>query len=305
MNLFLNKINKIYNYDQKIINALSKILPNLIKYYGLQYENIIYEALENCEIILCNSYETIVSVVKKNTLSVEVLNDILRENENKYGTGLYFSSPLVIYDEFSNKFKISKINRKIIISHTYNLDSPKGIEILTYSLCSLIKSYNNEYEIHDNYIYKRTGFFKEKRQIIYKNNICILRYISSFGLGLEKGLNIFDTDRIVSMVLNDDYKCYEYNSLFKIVYVLKDKLKLKEKLENSEIMNSKKFINDYNYDNLYYRLSYLCDECMTLEQNMIIYDVTREEKDKTLLQIESKLNNDVYLNFEEYLDKSK
>ncbi len=305
MNLFLDKINKIYNYDLKTMKALSKILPCLIKYYGECYRDIIYDAIESCEIILCGSYDTILSIIEKNTLSLEVLDDMLKENDDRFGIGVYFSSPLVFYDDFSNKFKISKINRKIIISHTYNLDSPKGIEVLTYCLCSLIKSYVNEYEIDDNYLYKRTGFFKECRKIAIENNWCVLRYVSSVGIGLEKGLNIYDTDRVVSMVLNDNYSCYDYNSLSKIVYVLKEKLKLKNVLEVSEINGSVDFINVYNVNNLYFKLLKLCDECMSLEQNMVIYDVTREEKNKTLLEIENKLNNDVYLNFAEYLDNLK
>lgn len=305
MNLFLDKLSKLYNYDRKTINALSKIIPCLISYYGEEYKDIIYSSIMSCEIILCGSYDTITSVIDKYSLSLEVLDDILNENDDKYGTGLYFSSPLVSYDKFSNKFKISKINRKIIISHTYNLDSPKGIEILTYSFCSLIKSYVNEYEIKDNYIYKRTGFYKECRKIEIENNRCVLRYISSVGTGFEKGLNIYDTDRIVSMVLKDNYNCYLYNSLSIISYILKDKLKLDNKIKISEISNYLDFINTYNYDNLYSKLLNLCDECMVLEQNMLIYDITREEKNKTLEVLSDKLNNEVCFNFIEYLTKSK
>ncbi len=304
MNLFLDKLNRLYNYDQKTMNALGKIIPCLVDYYGKEYKSLIYSAIESCEILLCSSYDTVTSIIDKNTLSTLVLEDILNENDDRYGTGLYFSSPMVIYDNLSNKFKISKINRKIIISHTYNLDSPKGIEILTYSLCSLIKSYVNEYEIVDNYIYKRTGFYKECRKIELVNDKCVLRYVSSSGIGFEKGLNIYDTDRIVSMVLNDNYNCYLYNSLSVISYILKEKLKLNNEILSSEINNSLEFVTIYN-DDLYNNLLNLCDECMVIEQNMLIYDVTREEKDRTLKALSLKLNNDVYLNFIEYLTKSK
>lgn len=304
MNLFLDKINSLYNYDQKIVNALSKIIPNMIKYYGKEYENVIYSAIVSCEIILCNSYETVLSVIKENSLSYFVNYDKLVENDNKFNSGLYFSSPLIVYDKFSNKFRIDGVNRKIIISHTYNLDSPKGIEILTYSLCSLVKSYNNEYKIDNNYVYIRNGFYNEKRKIIYDGSICYLEYVSSFGVGINNGLNVYDTDKIVSLVLNDDYKCYEYNSLCKIVFVLYEKLGLKSKIVRSLILDKLDFAFLYNI-NLYNRLCLLCDECMSLEQNMVIYDVTREDKNKTLSLIVSKLNNDVYLNFEEYLDNRR
>ena len=61
------------------------------------------------------------------------------------------------------------------------------------------------------------------------------------------------------MVLSDNYKCYEYNSLYDVVLVLKEKLHLKKVIESSEINSSLDFLNLYNFDNLYFKLLNWCN----------------------------------------------
>ena len=48
---YLNKLKDKYNYDNKTINALAKIIPCFIEYYGDEYEHIILTAIHDCEII--------------------------------------------------------------------------------------------------------------------------------------------------------------------------------------------------------------------------------------------------------------
>ena len=64
-NRFLEKLKEKYNYNDKTVTALGKIIPSLIEYYGDHYETLILEAILNCEIIPCNSYQTIAKVFKE------------------------------------------------------------------------------------------------------------------------------------------------------------------------------------------------------------------------------------------------
>lgn len=49
--LFLSKLQKKYNYDEKTLKALARTIPNIITYFGEDLEDIILEAIYNCQII--------------------------------------------------------------------------------------------------------------------------------------------------------------------------------------------------------------------------------------------------------------
>jgi len=300
----LKSLKNKYNYDEKLLNALKKLLPVLLEYYGSNYETHIIEALKATEIIPCNSYQTI-SIVKKEYQLTKTYNENLVSSNFKNDDVYYLSSANVIYVEEENSYKIDKINRKIILAHTFNLDSPKGLEVLTYGVVCLLKSYCNEYTIKENYLYKRAGFGLETKKIIYNQGEIYLNLEEEIGTGLSLGLNIYDTQRITSLILKDNYKCYDYTSIHKIAWLLKEKLKLKKSLDDSEINNNEnEFIQQYT-KGLYNELLELCDTCMNLEQEMIIYASKREEKDEINKKIDHLLNNAVYNNLVQYIENSK
>ena len=59
MQNYIEQLKIKYNYDDKTINALTKIIPALIDYYGIEYEDTILKAINDTKIICCNSYQTI------------------------------------------------------------------------------------------------------------------------------------------------------------------------------------------------------------------------------------------------------
>ena len=63
--LFLSKLQKKYNYDEKTLKALARTIPNIITYFGEDLEDIILEAIYNCQIIPCNSHQTISKIEKE------------------------------------------------------------------------------------------------------------------------------------------------------------------------------------------------------------------------------------------------
>ena len=50
MENYLQNLKQKYNYDNKLIETLRKIIPAFIEYYGPEYEQIILDAIESCNI---------------------------------------------------------------------------------------------------------------------------------------------------------------------------------------------------------------------------------------------------------------
>lgn len=284
---YLTSLKNKYNYDDKTIRALEKIIPSLIEYYGKDYERIILEAIFSCRIIPCSVKQTISKIRKENILSNRYGISDIASIELKGSEVSYISDCKVEYNEEDNKYFISDIRRIITTSHTFNYDSPKGLEILTYGLCKLIKSYNNEFTIDENILIKRTGFDIEKRKIEKFDDEIILNLLSHEGHGLSEGFNIYDTSKITSLILKDEYKCYDYDSIYTIARVLKEKFNLKEEINFDEIEGKEiddPLIEDFKEE---------CDMCLLLENEMFI-SVTREDKDEFAKRINDKLDKDIF-----------
>ena len=290
INSFVDKISSKYNYDYRTINALKKIIPALIEYYGANYEELIINAINDCEIIHCDSYNTISSVVYENNLLEDYMNF---NDEIKRDDGIYISKPIIKYNEMLNKFEISDVIRKIIVSHTFNFDSPKGLEVLTFQLCSLVKSYFKEYKIDENILYRRGGLSLSK-SVISKNKKISLLDKNDYGYSLEEGMNIFDTEKIVSLILKDNYKCYHYDSVSTIAMILKDKFGLKEVINKAEIVNDFSFLKRLANEDDYSLLVSLADKCLKIEEEMLIYSMTRDKKDELSKKLSLLLSGDVY-----------
>lgn len=286
---YLNELDSLYSYDIRTKNALKKIIPCMIRYYGNEYENIISSAIRDCEIIHCDSFQTISKVLNSNNLSDAVYE--IRNND-----GVYVSKPNIVYDDVNNEFIVRDVIRKIVISHTYNFDSPKGLEVLTLQLCSLVKSYYKEYFIQDNILQKNNGIAITRQKINYNTGNITLDFLDSSNNSLEEGMNYYDTEKIVSDVLNDTYKCYGFDSIYSIAMILKEKYKLKSIINRAEILKDMFTLKRiYNVDpDDFDKLSVLADNCYELEEKMIVYSMTREEKNKIREELTNLLSKDVY-----------
>lgn len=300
---FIDKLKHKYSYDDKTTTALTKLIPALLEYYGQEYEKLIFDALENTKITLCNSYQTIQLLKKEQTLT-----KTYNENESsniKTSDVLYTSDVLITYNEEENEYKIEETKRQIIISHTFNLDSPKGLEVLTYGVICLIKSFKDEFTIIDNVLYKRMGNQIKIKQIVFNNNEISLNFLQEEATALQLGLNIYDTQEVTSLILKDKYTCYDYESLYKIAMILKEKLGLSNMIIKQELENEKDlFLNEYTLS-LYEELLDICEKCMKEEEEMVIFASKREEKDAIKSKITQILNNEAFNNFVNYLYSKK
>ncbi|MGN0992391.1 MAG: hypothetical protein ACI4PE_00400 [Bacilli bacterium] len=289
---FFDELKNKYNYSEKTLKALAKIIPCIISYYGEEYEYIILEAILNTEIINCNSKQTISKVLNERTLTKKIGDSYLGNIDLKRAESIYMPNVKIVYNENINSYEIDKIDRIIVTSHTFNYDSPKGLEVLTHALCHLVKSYKDEITINENMITIRNGLSYEERKIKYGDEIT-LEFNNEFGKGLEEGFNIFDTEMIVSMVLGDTYKCYDYDSIYTIAVVLKEKYNLIKEINYSEMSGDiEEFRKVYGKDSTK-KLSKICDDCLNIENDMLL-SYTREDKDNLANILKEKLNKEAY-----------
>lgn len=275
IDLFLDELKNKFNYDTKVITALYKIIPNLIKYFGIEYSDLIKSALLDCEIINCSSRETI-NMIKKDKTSFKIIEDnsLIKEEDN---TGVYYSLPIIKYDTNIDTYVISMVKRYIIISHTYNLDSARGIAILTHNICHLIKSFYGEYKINDNILIRRSGLRYDKYMVDVLDGEIVLTLLSDINVGLEEGINSLDEESILKLILDDSYETFDYQNTKYIGLCLKNKLNLKKVIEDSQLLGDISiFIDSYGLKE-YESLSYLADQSCELEDKRNNYDITREE----------------------------
>ena len=277
MGSIYDELSNKYSYDSKTMNALKRILPALIKYYGREYEPIINEAVLNTKIETCSSYDTLSSMLGE-------------YNYNKVDyQNAYYSVPTIIYNEEFNRFEISDIKRLIVIENKYNLDSPKGIEVLTSALVSLVKSYIGEYEIYENELIKTEGFRKEIYKIIYDKVNLVTEFLDEEALGLQKSLNIFDTERIVSDVLKTEYRIYDYSFLQIIGSLLKDKFGYSYEIKEEELLHKR----DFSKRKGFYELCISSDKCLYLEDEMLEETISKENKEKLKKELKRHMQEDV------------
>lgn len=300
---FFDKLRNKYNYDDKTMNALAKIVPCIVDYYGEEYEFLILEAVLNTKIIACNSKQTISKVIADFGLTEFVGGSSLYDIDLKKQESVYVPSVKVIYNEEINSYVIDKIDRIIVTSHTFNYDSPKGLEVLTHALCHLVKSYKDEFKIDENMLSIRSGIAYEKRKIMYGDEIS-LDFVSNFGNGLEEGFTILDTELIVSMVLHDFYKCYDYDSIYMIAYILKEKYGFIGEINNYEICGDVDSFKRVYKKSSIERLADICDDCVSIENDMHL-SYTREDKDSIASILKNKLEKDAYTELVSIYEESR
>ena len=290
---FLNRLKEKYNYDEKTIRALSLILPSMISYYGEDYSDIILNAIFNCEIIPCNSHQTISKVLNERKLTKLIGSSSVSDIDVKRAESVYTPNIKIVYNKELNSYEIKQIDRVIVTSHTYNYDSLKGIEILTHALCHLVKSFDNEFNINENILTIRGGLSYEKRKIVYNNGNTNLDFIEDYGKSLEEGFTLYDTEKIVSNVYNNTYKCYDYETVYTIAMIIKEKYKLKSIINSHELQGDvdtlKKMYNEDTID----KLNTLCDECLIMENDMLM-SYTRSDKNKIAERINKIINDEIY-----------
>ena len=202
----LEKINNKYNYDEKTYSLLQILIPELIQYYGSEYEEHIINALENNQIIRVNSPKLVgenIRQLKETAQNSGTIYTLDSDSEvEQVASGVYDS--VVVLKENENK-EIEIAERKGII--VYNEGTPIiEIAVLAHELSHAIKSSKNEYTIENvngrNKLNVRSGLIQEVYDISQtENGQFILKKETRENVGIEEGINSLDEENIVNNIL--------------------------------------------------------------------------------------------------------
>ncbi|MEG2322020.1 MAG: hypothetical protein RSB71_00825 [Bacilli bacterium] len=236
-NILIDEISKKYNYSKSLKTILLEIIPVMIKYYG--NENLIFKALEDTPILLCDNNETIYDLMLKHMIIDD--NTIVKKGDYMRASGVYCSDSIIE-------------NNKIIgIKRFVGIKSVDGInkKTLVHELGHLFKSYFKTFEISNDILIERSGLVETKYKL--ENNKKTV--ISETGVGLEEGINCYDEDNICSLL---GLKCglSGYTASKEIAKILMN--------EHSEEIRNEQFYKEGNYrvDN---QVLTICDEIVALE----------------------------------------
>ncbi len=296
---FFEELKRRYHYTEKEMNALRKIVPTMISYYGNYYTNLIMEAILKTKIISCKSDETIGMVESRiRSMDYDSYADILKENKS-IKAAKYVSEAQVYYDDLINNYMILGINRFIILAHTYNLDSAKGMAGLTKELCRLVKGYYGEYQLSGNEIVRKTGVKKEIIEVSGIDDIH-MSLKSSKNTGLEEGFICYDTEKIVGMILKDKYEDFDYDLIKKFAHVLHDDLGLKNAIFHSELEKSYHLeVELDSVEGMWNSFNTLLDYSAQIENRISRPGLSKDERDG-LLKVKEELSFKMFNLIEQY-----
>lgn len=301
---FFDKLQEKYNYDEKQLKAIKKIVPAMIDYYGEKYSSIILDFILKTRIINCSSEETISMVESKvRNCKYDDSKGLLKEPES-IRSAKYVSEPQVYFDTLLNNYVITGVNRFIILAHTYNLDSAKGLASLTKELCRGVKSYYLEYQLDNNKIIHRVGLKRELLEVS-QSDLVSLTLISEKNTGCEEGFIAYDVENIVGMILNDQYESFDYNTIKKVAYSLNDDLGLQDIIRESEFEKSYHLEVELDkVEGMWNHLNTLLDFSAELENKLSNPDLVKVERDNLISK-----NQDIVLKInsliEEYRSANK
>lgn len=284
---FLNTLKMKYNYSDKLITALDKIIPKLIVFYGHEYEAIIKKAISTTRIIECTPMQPISSILPVLKLTKQNKEKALIKENLKTSPSIYIADPVIIYDELLNSYIIKDVKRYIILAHFHNLDSPRGLATLTHELSKLIRSYQNEFKISSDILIEKTGLKISTKKILKDQDDITLDLEKEQNVGLEIGVNSYEEEQITSLVINDKYETFDTKIPKKVAFILYERLGLKQDIIKQSLTGTNEFQERYNIKpDLLKELSELVDDTVKQEEQNSDINITKEEKN----QIEEELN---------------
>lgn len=236
LNEYLTQLQKKYNYDNLLIENLSKIIPSLIEYYGVEYQNQILSALYNCEI----------HIQKENENSNEYLNNYFDVNEKWNfpigGAAFHTSKPKVADNKvtFKNIIYICKP-----LGEKFDLYKEENLSTLIHEICHLVKGFNRA-KIEDGKIISTTGFMKEE----FDFQGISLNGDYAINVGIEEALNCYDEEKIMEKVVGHSYTSQGYHGISKLIGKLLKNNEIKNAIDKAKFGENSDWINLIGTENV-------------------------------------------------------
>ena len=268
-----------------INNSEYKILLNKIKKEFINEfcdEKLVNDSFSNVNINSCNNIydylienKLMVGIAKQNKDSLSVIG------------GLYFSYPIIDYDE-NNNYIIKDIKRNILIRNL-DLNNKTSVAALVHELGHLVKSYNNEFVIKGDMLINQSGLITKYLRL---RNVFFSTLEHMECVGFEEGLNTYLEENIMQRLGYNNYISLNYLGSNNIARDLINTLDIYEDIKYAQITHNKDYLRyllGYNFDTL----SKLIDEVNMLDSKMLINE-SEEDKNKKIDELLTFIDNNYY-----------
>lgn len=209
VNEFIEHLRIKYNYSDELVSFLKKALPSIIAYYGEQRKDIIFEALDNCEI----------HVQKEKEDTEQYLNEYFGV-EDKYNppsmvaAGFHHDRLMKTDNGISKKSIVYLITNNLGIYRPFDFENENSMSALIHELCHAIKGYG-KLNIVGNQVITSSGLMIHYSTYDEKNGTFV--ETGSKNVGLEEALNSYDEVSIMSMITGKQFECTGYATMERLI----------------------------------------------------------------------------------------
>lgn len=191
MNEYILELKTKFGYNDELTDFLTKLIPNLIIYYGEEYKDVILSTLSNCEIHIQNKDED----------PTAFLNSYFNVNEewdlSKFIIGGIYHNNIKIKDNKIDTKPIIYIRRDYVVAYKpFDFNNEEHLSNLIFEICIAIKGYKKP-TIENKKIVESIGLLKNIYSYSKEDDI---KFEKSYMKGIEIAINTVETKEILEMI---------------------------------------------------------------------------------------------------------
>lgn len=191
MNEYILELKTKFGYNDELTDFLTKLIPNLIIYYGEEYKDVILSTLSDCEIHIQNKDED----------PTAFLNSYFNVNEewdlSSFFIGGIYHNNIKIKDNKIDTKPIIYIRRDyVVVYKPFDFNNEEHLSNLIFEICIAIKGYKKP-TIENKKIVESIGLLKN---IYSYNKEDDIKFEKSYMKGIEIAINTVETKEILEMI---------------------------------------------------------------------------------------------------------
>lgn len=242
INDFITSLKNKYNYSDEMVSLLQKTIPALITYYGEDKKNIIYGALNDCEI----------HIQKENENAEEYLNQYFGTDKKwdiPFLGGAFQDTELFVKDNRVHSKSIIFIKTEFLRRYKpFDFGDDEKVSSIIHELCHAIKGYGR-IKVENGQVITQTGLMTDIHP--YNPNTNSFEDAISSNTGLEEALNSYDEAEIMSIITGVPHEFGAYKGMTQIARMLMEHKELADVIKRCQFNGSdewKEFLGKENAD---------------------------------------------------------
>lgn len=209
----IKEIADLHSYDEDTIALLCATVPTMVKYYGEEHADRIFETLTEVPIELGGLGRNAADAAKEQNQPGVTYTWIGEEESPEaagavltLAAGVYASKPIL--EEQNGSFVVAGKSRTIFVNKSENASYMMGTFI--HEVSHAIKSQVNEFSLEEDkdgktILTTRCGL-QQIRSYIYKdeNEALVVADFQNDNLGIEEGINAWDELQMMNIILSNN-----------------------------------------------------------------------------------------------------